>query len=390
MNTKKISCLLLVLASIILIPYIGAYINEHGDLKNYFDFPPTKRPVKINYHPLVVLFVWIVVAVILLLYFFPRLFGFKVNFISEPIIYSIKPFPVWFWIGLLAWGGAIFVLASKMEGPKWLTNWTLVPLFWGFTFILDGLVYFFNDGKSMIKEGPAEIFAMSIVSVSCWFIFEYLNFFINLNWFYPKSTIIGHDEFLLYAMVGASAFIPMSFEWYQLLRRIKILNTVYKFGPKLKFPRWLNVMIISLCFATMFITPFYRDNLFYIVWLAPVFIFAIVLGFQSIWTPFTAIKEKGDWTSLLIFALTFLIQGFLMEWWNWLSVTYVEGDNVISYNPAYWRYCIPYVQKGLIFEMPYLGYAGYLFFSIHCWIWWIVFANMMGINAKYSLHDDFK
>jgi hypothetical protein len=33
---------------------------------------------------------------------------------------------------------------------------------------------------------------------------------------------------------------------------------------------------------------------------------------------------------------------------------------------AHWTYSIPFVQRFMIFEMPVLGYAGYLPFGLEC------------------------
>jgi len=52
-------------------------------------------------------------------------------------------------------------------------------------------------------------------------------------------------------------------------------------------------------------------------------------------------------------ALAALICGLLWELWNFGSL-------------AKWHYSIPYVQRYYLFEMPLLGYAGYLPFGIAC------------------------
>ena len=392
MTLRNFLFLLIALLAIIFVPYVAAYIDKNGDLSEYFYFPPTSFPDKDPYHIVVVICVGIVVLVLVLLYLVPRLFGFRKP--PDPVIKTLTTsvLPPWFWVGLIAWAIALIALAAKWEEPKWLINWALLPLFWGFTLMLDGLVYYINGRSSMLKDNPTELFAMALASISGWLIFEYLNFFIRLNWYYPRAKLVGHDEFLLYAVLGSSAFIPMSFEWYQLLRKVKILNEKYKYGPKLRFPRWLNIVLLLLFLVALFVTPFKDDKMFYMVWIAPLFIIAIVLTLLGIWTPFRPIAKEGNWTPLLLFGLTFLIQGFLMECWNYLSVTYISRNPDVfeTNNPAFWRYCIPYVHKGLIFEMPVLGYAGYLFFSIHCWLWWLAMAKMMGIDTKFSLQPDFR
>jgi hypothetical protein len=48
-----------------------------------------------------------------------------------------------------------------------------------------------------------------------------------------------------------------------------------------------------------------------------------------------------------------LVCGFFWEMWNWGSL-------------ARWEYSIPHVDRFRVFEMPLLGYAGYLPFGIEC------------------------
>ena len=52
-------------------------------------------------------------------------------------------------------------------------------------------------------------------------------------------------------------------------------------------------------------------------------------------------------------ALAALLCGFFWEMWNFHSL-------------AKWIYQVPYVQRYPIFEMPLLGYAGYLPFGLEC------------------------
>lgn len=390
MTTKSFCFLLLTLIAIVYVPYFGAYIAEHGNLEKYFFFPPIEIPPnKPGFNLFVTICVAIIFLIFLLLYLFPRLFGFSK--VSPLQIQANKklPLPIWFWLGLITWAGTLIFLIARLEEPKWFANWALVPLFWGFTLLLDGIVYRINNGESMLSKRPTELFAMALVSISGWLVFEYMNFFINLNWVYPQANKVGHDEFILYAILGSSGFIPMCFEWYQLLRKVKVLSNKYENGPKIKFPRWVSYTLLILFILFLFYTPFKPENFFYMVWMAPMFIIAIVLELMGIWTPFTPIKQKGDWTALLVFALTFLIQGLLLECWNYLSADH-SVNPVFTANPAYWQYCIPFIPKWCIFEMPVLGYAGYLFFSIHCWLWWIIFARLMNVDTQFSDQPDFR
>ena len=56
---------------------------------------------------------------------------------------------------------------------------------------------------------------------------------------------------------------------------------------------------------------------------------------------------------LVASAVAALICGFFWEMWNFFSL-------------ARWNYAVPFVHRFQIFEMPLLGYAGYLPFGAEC------------------------
>ena len=64
-------------------------------------------------------------------------------------------------------------------------------------------------------------------------------------------------------------------------------------------------------------------------------------------------------------ALAALVCGLFWEMWNFFSL-------------AQWKYSIPFVQRFEIFEMPLLGYAGYLPFGLEC----VVIADLLEGMAK--------
>ena len=377
------------IAAIVYAPYLGAYVRYNGVFpENYFKFPPEKID-KLLYHPTLFLIGAIIVGLIVIFYLFPTLFGFKKNRLPHTGL-KMGKLPIWFWIGLITWAITLILLMARIDHPRWFLNWSFVPLCWGFIFALDGVVYSLNNSKSMFSQHPTELFGMGMVSVTGWLIFEYLNLFIKHNWHFPTADLVKHDSFLLYAVLGSSAFLPMSFEWYQLLKKLPILRLKYKNGPKLLWPKWLKILLFVLALGGLFTTPFFPDTLFWLIWLAPVVILTIALDLIRIRTPFTDIADTGNWSALMLFSLTFLIQGVLLECWNYLSGHHLPGGGLETYNAAYWAYSIPYLSNFYVFEMPILGYSGYLLFSIHCWLWWIAFSELMNISTIFSLGEDFR
>jgi hypothetical protein len=109
--------------------------------------------------------------------------------------------------------------------------------------------------------------------------------------------------------------------------------------------------------------------LYPLLWLAPLLLLAglqhLVLG-ATLFTPI----RSGDWRPLLQPAAAALICGFFWELWNYGSL-------------AKWHYSIPYVERFRLFEMPLLGYAGYLPFGIVCALVIDLTARMLGREALY-------
>lgn len=388
-SSRKAVILLATVVVIFYTPYISVLFREGGNLPpNFFHFPALEAAPKemINY------FVIGITATLFLLYllllFFPVLFGFKKPPIqSEASRTPHTGFPFWFWLGLALWTAILIVFYLKLSEPKWLVNWALLPLWWGFILMLDGIVYKRNGGKSLVKNAAAELIAMGILSISGWLIFEYFNFFIGLNWFYPAATQINHDEFLLYALVGSSAFIPMAFEWYHLLRTFPRLNSMYKEGKKVELSSTAKIIALILALALLASMPFAHNSLFFSIWLSPLFIMVIVLGMLGIWTPFNSIKERGDWTSLILFSTTWVLQGWCVESWNHLSYKF---ELFPTHNPGYWNYCVPYINIDYTWNMPTLGYLGYVPFGVYCFIWVIIMGRMMNIDFTYTLNKKYQ
>src|SRR6185437_9284866 len=88
-----------------------------------------------------------------------------------------------------------------------------LPLFWGFTLVIDGIVFVRTGGNSIIGKSSRDIIGIGLASVWGWLLFEYLNFYVDDNWYYPKGNLIPMNEFTIYAVLGSSGLLPMAFEW---------------------------------------------------------------------------------------------------------------------------------------------------------------------------------
>jgi len=74
---------------------------------------------------------------------------------------------------------------------------------------------------------------------------------------------------------------------------------------------------------------------------------------------------RGDWRDAGSWTLAALVCGFFWELWNLHSL-------------AKWIYTVPFVQRWQVFEMPVLGYSGYLPFGLECGL---IMAWVLGRDA---------
>ena len=91
---------------------------------------------------------------------------------------------------------------------------------------------------------------------------------------------------------------------------------------------------------------------FSLLWISPLIIIVSLqtpMGEKHILSGLAA----GHWSPVVSSALAAVFCGFFWEMWNYYSL-------------ARWEYSIPFVYRFKIFEMPILGYAGYLPFGLEC------------------------
>lgn len=265
-----------------------------------------------------------------------------------------KGFPLPWW-GKPAMAGLVIFWGLAWTRLNWFSFFqahTFFPLWFSLILVINAMAVK-RSGTCPLTDSPKKFLLLFPVSALFWWIFEYLNRFVG-NWYYTGSQYPALTYFLL-ATLSFSTVLPavesmkaylMSFE--RISRGFK--QTQLPIGKFAKKPAGIFLMIMgSLSLAFIGIFP---DILFFTVWLAPFFIFlghALVRGLSH---PFEGLK-KGDATQIIAYALAALCCGFFWELFN-------------VYSLARWEYSIPYVQVLHIFEMPVLGYAGYLPFGLEC------------------------
>ncbi|MBU1439609.1 MAG: mechanosensitive ion channel protein MscS [Gammaproteobacteria bacterium] len=364
----------------LLVPLIVSWFVYPSHLPPGFgEFPPQFVAQAPGFN----LFYFILVAIgavwISCMMLIPKKMGFKG---AEPApAADRKPLPWWFYAGaainLFFW----YLMWSHSMAFGDLVYWSFTPLWWGFIFVLDGVVYQRNNGASLFSKQPVLMALAGLVSIVGWAYFEYYDYFVLANWYYPDSTVApwSHTLLSIEFLLTYSTVTPVVLEWYCLLQTFPKLVARYKNGPVWNLNGNYLIAIGAVLIGLMVLYPY---PLFWVVWIGPFAVMTGVLLRLGIWNPFTDIA-KGDWSAGLLIGMASLLNGLFWEFWNFGSHHFVQDPLT---NPNYWVYNIPYVDVIHLFsEMPLLGYFGYIPFGVLVWQVFIWSGKLFGFNTDIKL-----
>ncbi len=260
---------------------------------------------------------------------------------------ALARFPWWGWLGValiaagwpLAWNSAL--------SPAWRGQ-TFTLLWLGYILAMNGLAWR-RSGQSLLTHRTRWFLALFPVSAAYWWLFEYLNQFVN-NWHYGGVAAGDDWDYFARATLPFATVLPAVASTWARLRQSPRLDAMAL--PALRGRATLAQLALAAGTLALAGVGLWPDLLFPMLWVAPLLVLA---GLQQLLVHDTVFAplEQGDWRPILQSALAALVCGFFWELWNYGSLT---G----------WRYSIPYVDRFHLFEMPLLGYAGYLPFGIEC------------------------
>ncbi len=261
-------------------------------------------------------------------------------------------FPWWGWLAIL-WVVVAWLLAWTRH--SWFTplQHHTFPLLWfGYIVTLNAFTYQ-RSGQCLLLHRPRLLCQLFLLSAGFWWGFEYLNQYVN-NWHYVNLPETAHFEYILHTTVAFSTVLPAvlsTYEWLATFPRLTLPFENWHTLPGLivQPTGWAFLSLGSIGLGMIGIWP---TLLFPFLWLCPLF---LLLGIQIIRKEKTCFHGlvQGDWRPVLLSALAALLCGFWWELWNANSL-------------VHWEYTIPYVHTFKIFEMPILGYSGYMPFGLTC------------------------
>ena len=337
-------------AGLVALPLAGAWLTGHP-LSQYTEFPPLTRYVE---HAGFSLPVFVLFSLGALALFIPMLRVLRRVWTTRPARPPVARFPAWGWAGV-AWTAAAWVLAwTRFEWAAPFQSFTFTPLWLGYIVIVNALAYRCR-GECMMTGQPRYFLVLFPVSAAFWWYFEYLNRFVQ-NWYYVGVTDITPAQYVWMATLPFSTVLPAvlgTYDWLDAslgpLPGAEIQPASLAGGVRRKVCAVLLLAASALGLAFLAVRP---DVLFPLLWLSPIFLLSALrlLGGRP---PLDVEPGNSLPRRVALLAAAALICGFFWELWN-------------EHSLARWIYAVPYVNRFHLFEMPILGYAGYLPFGLEC------------------------
>lgn len=345
---KKFAVKFAVLVVMLLGLPLGGVFFAGRPIPRYFEFPPVTEYV--NHAP----FSW---------FAFAAYSAFLLAVVAPLAIRAVRmgrlgegagperAFPWWGWLGLAS--GGVFWLFAWTSFP-WFSKFqphTFAPLWLSFIVVINAL-RFRRDGRCMMLDRPYYFLLLFPASALFWWFFEYLNRFVQ-NWRY-QGVYFSPAAYVVAASVSFSTVLPGVLGTRDWILGASWLERAFSRFWRIKVPRptllaWAVLVASGAGLGGIGVWP---NDLFPLLWVSPLLILASLQRLLGEDTIFAGLGE-GDWTFVVSSALAALFCGFFWEMWNYYSL-------------ARWEYAIPFVDRYRVFEMPILGYGGYLPFGMEC------------------------
>jgi len=349
---------LAIIALLILLPPLaGVYLNG-GDVLNYLTFPVIPEIIEIADFNWVFFLVMLAVVIAAVVPFFAM--GLRTKAVVIPSR-NTQRLPWWGKVSLLILVVSWVLAWSRFTWFAPLQIHTFAPLWFSLIFTVNAFTLS-RTSRCMLTHDRKYTCTLFMISAVFWWYFEYLNGFVH-NWYYQiESTGIsvvehlGRAQYAFFATIAFSTVLPGVLSIRDLLMSFTGFSEKFNNQPpfQLKHKRVLGYTFILGATLSLFSISHYPALLYPLVWLTPSF---ALVGTQLIRDRKTILDDiaNGDYRDIVLFALSALVCGIFWEMWNGSS-------------DAKWIYQVSYASRFHIFEMPLIGYAGYLPFGIECLI----------------------
>jgi hypothetical protein len=231
--------------------------------------------------------------------------------------------------------------------PGMRTAYLFFPLWLGYILVVDALVLR-RGGSSLWTRQRGGFLGLFLLSAPAWWLFEVINRRTG-NWEYLGAGHFTPLEYYALCTASFSTVMPAVFETAELARTFRWVETLPA-GPKIPDTRRVGLGLLATGAAMLTLTLLWPKWFYALVWVA-------------LWLVLEPLNRKlgrrrllnrlgqGDWRPLISLSVGALICGFFWEMWNYWSW-------------PQWVYHTPGVERWHVFEMPLLGYGGYIPFAL--------------------------
>ncbi len=271
---------------------------------------------------------------------------------------SCPRFAIHGWLGL-SLIAVFWPLNWLLTGPR--THWGFFPLWLGYCLAVDAWVLY-RRGTSLLTRNWRKYVGLFALSAPVWWLFEALNWRTQ-NWHYAGRELFTDLEYGMLASLSFSTVMPAVFGTAELVASFGFVRRLGR-GPVVRPGRrtTLAFFVVGLgMLALMVAWPLY---FFPFIWLWAYFVVEPV----NVWLGNRSLAEgtqAGDWRPVVALWLGGLVCGFFWEMWNFFSY-------------PKWMYTVPWVDFWRVFEMPLLGYGGYLPFALELYALYHLVVGLLG------------
>ncbi len=269
------------------------------------------------------------------------------------------------WIGLLL----ILVfwpLNWLLEGLR--THILFFPLWLGYILAVDGLVLW-RRGSSLLQRNRWAFVGLFVASAPCWWLFEVLNWRTG-NWVYLGDNEVPFLLRVVLKTINFSTVMPAVFGTAEL---VSTFAFVCRLRPWIKIkptrPVLLGFFTAGVVMLTLVLV--WPATFFPLLWLSLYFTIAPFNAWRGYRT-LASDTARGDWRPAVALMLGCLICGFFWEMWNIFAF-------------PKWVYHVPPFEFLYIFEMPLLGYGGYLPFALELFALYHLIVGLFGFKLKHYI-----
>ena len=252
--------------------------------------------------------------------------------------------PVHGWVGLILIA-VCWPLNWMLPGVR--TAYLFFPLWLGYILVVDALVQR-RTGNSISTTSRKNFVLMFVVSAPVWWLFELINLR-TANWEYLGRELFSSFQFNLLSTISFSIVVPAVFETAALIRSFDWMQRLGT-GPRVAATSGVFLGLFAIGLAMLSAMLVWPEIFYPFTWIALVFILEPI----NQWTGrphFLEELRQGDWRTVTSLLLAALVCGLFWEMWNYYSF-------------PKWIYHIPVLGFWRIFEMPLLGYGGYVPFAL--------------------------